>query len=177
VRLAFALLLAGCIDPPAPEAAAAAPTAVIDVPGGPVEAADCVSGCAAPTPDETHPISIEEIDANLVAWAEQPIGDATLELETLLFHGRKVSSHLTVFGGGPLDAEHLSFLQRELARDHVEVHFRLVDAAGNIRGERRERVPLKDKQHLALNATGTLGHAEVAGKVKRVGLHHLWTRW
>lgn len=66
----------------------------------------------------------------------------------------------------------------ELSRDVVRVEMRLVDDAGNVRGELSHRmVPLSQKQHLTFAETGTLGAFLTAGRVKRVGLGHLWSRW
>ena len=36
---------------------------------------------------------------------------------------------------------------------------------------------LREKQHLPFEETKTLGWLQTAGKVKRVGLSHLWSRW
>jgi hypothetical protein len=54
---------------------------------------------------------------------------------------------------------------------------RLVDGQGVERGTLSALVPLVEKQHLVFAGTGSLGHLETGGKVKRVGLDHLWSRW
>ena len=37
--------------------------------------------------------------------------------------------------------------------------------------------PLKEKRHLSFDGPGSLGWLETGGKIKRVGLAHLWSRW
>lgn len=145
--------------------------------GGAVEApADCAKGCSAPTPDETHPLEEDEGLAHLEGYAKGPLGVATEDLETLLFH-REVALRLLDNHPGLLPIDHERFLREELARTRVEVAFRLVDDAGNVHGEAVRIGPLKEKQHVVLNGTGSLKHIEISGKTKRVGLQHLWSRW
>ena len=69
------------------------------------------------------------------------------------------------------------WVDRELSRQTVDIAFRLVDETGAVRGEIRQDLPLKIKQHLVLEGTGSLKRIEVSGKTKRVGLHHLWSRF
>ena len=68
-------------------------------------------------------------------------------------------------------------LERELDRRHALLSVRLVDAAGKERLRLGPtRVPLGEKQHRLAEDTTDLQAPEVSGTVRRVGLHHLWTR-
>lgn len=168
--LLFALVLAGC-------ATDERPLIVVTPDGARTEHAPCRTGCAAQTPDEAHDLGHEEIGRLMDAVADAPVGVATLELETLLFHGAEASGWLDAHGDGPLDAAHAGWLRSELARDEVDVAFRLVGDDGQVHGDLQARIPLVEKQHLLLRHTGELGRMEIGGKVKRVGLGHLWSRF
>ncbi|MCA9571548.1 MAG: hypothetical protein KC656_27105 [Myxococcales bacterium] len=152
------------------------PATVTFADGRTVDAADCAKGCSGPTPDDLHPLEHDAAIAHLRAWQEQPVGEATEDLETLLFH-RKVALEVLDQHGDVLDTAHADFLRAELSRNRVEVAFRLVDDDGVVLGESARTSPLKEKQHIVLEQTGSLKHIVISGKTKRVGLHHLWSRW
>ncbi len=106
-----------------------------------------------------------------------PIGEPLLATETLLFHFDEARDYLVRKGAAPLDADHEAWLRRELARDQVEIGLRLVAEDGTVLGWRDDVIPLKEKQHLLLRDMGPLGRADINGKVKRVGVKHLWARF
>jgi hypothetical protein len=134
-------------------------------------------GCATSCALKEKSITQEDWLISLDTWAQQEIGISTPELDTLLFYAKDSLSWLPVFGT-ELDDMHYSFLEHELRRDLVDIEMRLVDEFGNIRGVLdSEAFPLKEKQHLAFVQTKSLGWLETGGKIKRVGLAHLWSRW
>lgn len=139
---------------------------------------DCAGSCSLPGGyTDTDQLSESAFLGWLMQWAEEPVGAPTLALETLLFHGHR-SEELLAVHGHRLDAEHLDFLTRELSRHTVRMEMRLVDEHGAIRGTLDSGMfPLKEKQHIAFADTGSLGWLETGGKVKRVGLEHVWSRW
>ena len=54
----------------------------------------------------------------------------------------------------------------------------IVDEHGVVRGTLdSSSFPLKEKRHLSFDGPGSLGWLETGGKIKRVGLAHLWSRW
>jgi len=114
----------------------------------------------------------------ITAWLDEPMAAPSLPLETLLFYGESAVGHLAGLDLLPLDAGRRAFLARELSRTQVQIEMRLVDDAGEVRAHLApDDIPLAEKQHLRLEGTGTLGHLETGGQIKRVGLAHLWTRW
>jgi len=133
----------------------------------------CNSACSI---TERH-ISEEDWLAAFDKWTSQPIGEATIELETLLFYVRETRSWLAVHGSS-LTEEQRAFLEHELSRDQIDIQMRIIDEYGQMRGT-LQSVPifLKEKQHIPFQGTGSLGMLETSGKVKRVGLKHLWSRW
>ena len=146
--------------------------------GADVEDPNCTStGCG--TVDTRDPEYTSDVFVELLrTWQSEPIGESTLALDTLLFHGWESVEYLELLGADPLDADHEAFLKRELAKHAVDVEMRLIDDKGQVRGEMSSTdVPLKEKQHLVFSGVGSLKHFEASGKVKRVGLHHLWSRW
>ncbi len=152
-------------------------TVWIEYPDGRVEeATDCAKGCSGPTPDDTDPLSEEEVLALLTRYAKAPVGAPGEALDTLLFYRRSTLRALERHGD-LLDPNHRAFLQRELMRNRVEVAFRLVDEHGQVVGRASRVSPLKEKQHIVLEGKPGLQHIEISGKTKRVGLHHLWSRW
>ncbi len=141
----------------------------------PAPAAGCDSGCE---PGASHALSDEDFGLWLRSYAQDPPEAPDLALETLLFYGQHTREQLDRLGYGPLDAAHRATLDRELARDAVVVEMRLVDEGGAVRALLPPReIPLVEKQHLALEGSDSLGPIIAGGKVKRVGLAHLWTRW
>lgn len=139
---------------------------------------DCTpKGCG--TVDSRDPDYTSEVfEGLLAAWQNDPIGESTEALDTLLFHTWESAEYVELLGTDSLDAEHATFLKQELAKSVVDVEMRLVDEHGALRGHMTsEGVPLKEKQHLVFADTGSLKRFEASGKVKRVGLHHLWSRW
>ena len=134
-------------------------------------------GCATSCALDGKSISQEEWLNHLDTWAKQDIGVSTKELDTLLFYAKESKEWLSIFGSD-LDQEHYHFLVHELSRNKVDIEMRLIDEFGEIRGELDSRpFFLKEKQHLSFSKTQTLGWFETGGKVKRVGLAHLWSRW
>jgi len=137
----------------------------------------CASSCSVEDPPGVELKKAEFLQL-VGTWSKQPVGEATIELETLLFHFKRSKQLLHRLEPEVLDEEHRNFLEQELHRDQVSVEFRLVDESGELRGHvRAGEVPLKAKQHLVFADTGSLGRFEASGKVKRVGLNHLWSRW
>ena len=125
-----------------------------------------------------HGIGLVEFDRLIAAWATEEVGAPTLALETLLFHGDRSRALLATVGPAQLDDAHRAFLERELDRTQVTVDMRLVDATGAVRGTAGgEDIPLVEGRRLAFEGTGELGFLVTGGKVKRVGLGHLWSRW
>ena len=134
-------------------------------------------GCNSACETDAHPISEEEWLLALDTWSEQPLGEVTIELETLLFHAKESKSWLPVYGE-ELPFAHRIYLEKELARDQIEIEMRLIDENGDVRGSLvSSSFRLKEKQHLPFSGTGSLGYLETSGKVKRVGVSHLWSRW
>lgn len=138
----------------------------------------CGTSCAGPDPSDFDHLEAELIPFLFEDWNQQPVGEATEELETLLFYFQDTQAYLATQGATGLDAEHERFLREQLARDTVTVQMRVVEDDGTVRASLPEQdIPLKEKQHLVFDGTGSLGHLETGGKVKRVGLAHLWSRW
>lgn len=152
-----------------------APVAVVDSERPAMVDAPCATGCSGPAPAELEKLGDEQVRELLQAIHQGTVGAASLAADTLLFHGVEVLDYLD-----RTETEataHVRWLKGELARDRVEVGLRLVSEDGAVLGWREDRVPLGEKQHLLLRETGSLGRADVNGKVKRVGVDHLWARF
>ncbi|MEC7983992.1 MAG: hypothetical protein VX278_02440 [Myxococcota bacterium] len=163
---AFYMLLA-CQEPPR--------TSV--VPNRSLMASPSTGGCNSACETNESYISEEDWLVSFDSWGKQPIGEATIELETLLFYAKESKNWLPVYEE-ELDREHRAYLRRELARDTIDIEMRVIDEYGRVRGHLQSpSFAFKEKQHLPFSDTGTLGYLETSGKVKRVGLSHLWSRW
>jgi len=153
-------------------------TIIVVGPDGNTEVVDCASGCNAPHPSELVELQKDEFIAARDEWAAQDIGVATLQLDTLLFHGEQTTAYLNALGHGDMDLDHVDFLRTELERDTATVEFRMLDEMGLVRGTvPPTTVNLKEKNHLRFSGTGSLGVFETNGRTRRVGLTHLWSRW
>jgi hypothetical protein len=144
---------------------------MIDLLTGLALATGCGVTCA---PPPTQPPSAAELRALLREVAAAPTGAHTDAIDALLFVGPHTRAHLDAHPG-LLPESHEAWLRDELARQTVKVAFRLQDDTG-VLASGEASVPLGRKQHLELDG-GLLGPLSVSGSVKRVGLHHLWTRW
>lgn len=152
------------------------PMVVVQPDGITTEVKPCSSGCAAPTADELVDFTDAEISSLIAEVGREPLGAASLAAETLLFHGADTVDYLERHPALPLDPARKAWLQAELARDSVKVNFRLVSFEGEVLGAIDPTVPLVTKQHLRLEA-GDFGRVSINGKVKRVGVDHLWARF
>jgi len=135
----------------------------------------CASGCAAsrhPTPQLDTPA----FHKLMAAYRFEPMDASSSALESLLFYGRQTQQLLDQHGDRPLDSARAEFLRRELRRTHAMVAFRIVDQQGLIRTQMPPtRIPL-DRRHVFDMENTDLPPLVTSGTVKRVGLHHLWTR-
>ena len=135
----------------------------------------CASGCALSN-HPTSELSGAHFDRLLRKFAEQPMDETSTALEALLYHGRQTRALLQRRGTGPLDDQRAQFLRRELLQTHALVSFRVVDEHGHVRTQmQRVRVPF-DRRHVFEMEVNDLPPLMTSGTVKRVGLHHLWTR-
>lgn len=135
----------------------------------------CASGCAAsrhPTPE----LSREHFRKLIAEFSLDPMNESSRALEELLYYGRQTQSLIRSAGVKPLNQERARFLKQELRRTHALWSFRIVDEMGVVRSEmKRTRVPL-DRRHVFDMEEDDLPPLITSGTVKRVGLHHLWTR-
>ena len=144
--------------------------------GGSGTGGGCV-GCAVDTA-KTDGLSAVEFDRWIARFAGEPADRTSLAFETLLFHGERTRAWIEVRGTGDLDESRRRALLRELARDRAAVSFRIVDEHGVERSRLDDRVVvLGKKAHLHCDQTGSLQAHEYGGRVQRVGLAHLWTRF
>lgn len=135
----------------------------------------CASGCAA-NAAPTKPLTQAEFQRLMAAFAQEPMTDESEALAHLLYYGRQTRVFLKKEGHAPLDDERAAFLQKELARDHALVSFRLVDENGKLWAYHPpRRVPLDIRHEFFPDAYG-IQPFETSGTVKRTRLNHLWQR-
>jgi len=135
----------------------------------------CSTGCTAPSADELVDFSDQEISDLLVRMQADPLGQG-LAAETLLFHGSDTLDYLGRTSDLPLDHAREGWLRDELARDTISGQLRLLTADGQVIASIDPTFPLVEKQHLRMDA-GDFGRVSINGKVKRVGVDHLWARF
>ena len=137
---------------------------------------DCSSGCYL---DDDTPLAINESVwlQHLRLWAQQPVGTSTTDLDTLLFY-REQSLSLLPSYQQELKAEHLAYLQAQLLYNSASIEMQITDETGRLRGSLASaNFTLRKKQHFQFSDTKNLGQVITAGRVQRVGLHHVWSRW
>lgn len=137
---------------------------------------DCASGCLMPSSTEAPEISVVQFKEMLATYAASgPESDA---IDALIFDGEQTRTLLAKHGAGSLPQGHIDTLYRELDRDQATVEFRLTDEFGAIRATLAPmQVAFGPGNHVPLAGGDLLGHLVISGRVRRVGLHHLWTRW
>jgi len=135
----------------------------------------CASGCAA-SRHPTATLSKAKYLWLLRRFVEQPLDETSPALESLMYFGRQTLLWMEKLGTEPLDENRTALLKRELRKTHALVRFRVVDEHGVVRVHiPPTRVPL-DRRHVFRMETKDLPPLITSGTVKRVGLHHLWTR-
>jgi hypothetical protein len=139
-------------------------------------AGGCATGCAV----ANHPVDpLTESDYRYLL-DELANGDAAASvqaLEKLLFHGNDARGFVGSVGTEALDEAQADMLGRELAKTHVRLWFRLVDARGVARAEiAGERFPVGVRTHMEVTATHDLPLPEISGTIHRTGVNHLWVR-
>lgn len=141
------------------------------------ELATCASGCGGIDKHPKPHLEDAGYDDLLARYAAEPMDETSPALEALLYHHVHVRDYLAAGRTGDLDPARLAFLSRELERTHVWIEIRLVDEDGIVRQRLAPTlVPLEEKQHLLASESVSLQPASYNGTVKRIGLHHLWTR-
>jgi len=135
----------------------------------------CASGCALsnhPTPR----LSDGQFRDLIHEFAQQPAEAESRSLDELLYYGHQTRWMLRKHGPCEMTTAHETRLGAELSRTHALIAVRLVDETGTILAHLPEtRVPL-NLRHVFDVDERELPHLEASGTVKRVGLHHLWTR-
>lgn len=135
----------------------------------------CASGCAVsrhPTKELTKTVFRQLLQQ----FMHEPISEDSQALETLLFYGRQTREMVKEYGIGPLDPLRAAVLQEELTRTHAKIAIRVVDENGVVRSSLPlTSVPL-DRRHVFSMDVNKVQPLVTSGTVKRVGLHHLWTR-
>lgn len=136
----------------------------------------CKSGCASITrPDSPKEDKFTRLFRRFAGEKLLPGSEA---LETLLFFGPETRKRLAEGAGKELPATHRSFLSRELSRTHATLWIRIVDRKGKV------RVSLGPKQveighhfHFHADKGQRIQIPVFSGRVERVGVRHLWTRF
>lgn len=176
---------------PAPNAAKTEPVSnaaktepvstVLETEPAPTASQSSQPACASCGESQAHALpelSASEFQEQLERFASEPLAGGSPGLETLLFHNTQTRDYLDVFGSAALDPEHRAFLEHHLARDHVVVAVRIIDAQGVERlTVQPTRVPLRKRSHLRSSNTVNLQAAALTGTVVRVGLDRLWVRY
>jgi hypothetical protein len=135
----------------------------------------CASGCTVSN-HPTRELTKSLFRQLLAEYAQQPMDETSLALESLLYYGRQARQLIESEGVGPLDSERAAALRRELSRTHARISIRAVDERDAVRASLPPtRVPL-DRRHVFRMDTNDLQPLVTSGTVKRVGLHHLWNR-
>ncbi len=135
----------------------------------------CASGCAASN-HPTKELTTSGFRQLMTQCAAGPLDETNQAFETLLFFGRQTRVMLEREGYGPLNPEQARTLWRELSRTHARISIRVIDEHRVVRSSLKPtRVPF-DRRHVFDMDTNNLQPLVTSGTVKRVGLHHLWTR-
>ncbi|MEM7316178.1 MAG: hypothetical protein AAF497_23835 [Planctomycetota bacterium] len=135
----------------------------------------CASGCAL-SRHPTATLTRSEFDELLLEMSKQPLTADNKAYETLLYYGRQTTRLLNQTDSKSLSPDDELQLRHELQRTHAKISIRVVDEHGEIRTWLdATRVPL-DRRHEFTMQTNNLQDLVTSGTVKRVGLHHLWTR-
>ncbi|MDH3719031.1 MAG: hypothetical protein OES79_13015 [Planctomycetota bacterium] len=135
----------------------------------------CASGCAA-SRHPTEELTEARFHELIARYADEPVSEESLALETLLYFGRQTREMLARVETLPLDPRRARVLARELAITHARIAIRVVDQDGEIRTWLPPTSIPFDRRHVFDMETHNVQPLVTSGTVKRVGLYHLWTR-
>jgi hypothetical protein len=125
----------------------------------------------------TAPLNKEEYEALIKQYALEPV-DQSDALDALCYYGVQTRVMMEQYGVGELDEGHASFLREEISRTHVIMSVRVTDENGVVRVSFDERrIPLDYRGHHAVDKAVDVTPPEISGTIKRVGLHHIWSRF
>jgi hypothetical protein len=136
----------------------------------------CASGCAVshhPTPR----LTTDHCRTLLAEYQQEPFDQGSESLDALLYFDSQTRFQLRKDSLRELlDADHLTFLQRELSRDQAIVSLRMIDQHGKVRaGFPATEVPQHVRQVFECDVDN-LQPLVCSGTVKRVGKNHIWQR-
>ena len=136
----------------------------------------CASGCAA-SRHPTRRLTRERLQELLATVEQRPLDDRNPAFEELLYFGPQALEMWQRYERRfPLAKATTARLVEEWRKSHVGVQLRLLDSAGNVCAWLpATQVPL-DRRHVFTMRTDQLPPLIASGTVKRVGVHHLWTR-
>jgi hypothetical protein len=138
------------------------------------EDADCETGCAATI--KTPPLTKQLFTNYMLTFAGEPLKGGSRGLESLLFYGKKTLKMLKKHGRLSVSNNRLAFLKKELKRDRIDLHFRIIDEKSVERLSFRKVVKIGGHFHVDAQKVVGIQRAGFGGKSKRVGLHHIWVR-
>ena len=135
----------------------------------------CASGCALSN-HPTEKLSHKTFEELIVECGQSRMDEHNIAFEALLYYGRQTRDFLEQDGFSPLTTSQARILNRELLRTHALISIRVVDEQGEVRSFiSKTRVPF-DRRHVFAMETNNLQPLVTSGTVKRVGVHHMWTR-
>lgn len=137
---------------------------------------DCDTGCTSKDKDDGT-YTLEKYHSLLAKYAKEPLKDGSKALEYMLFYGKKTKSYLKKYPPKDLNKGHLSFLEKQLSRSKAYISLRLVDEKGVIRASfTRKMAEVGGHFSVKADKIERVQRPSFSGKVKRVGLHHIWVR-
>ena len=135
----------------------------------------CASGCALSN-HPTEKLNHETFRKLMVECGQSPLDENNKAFEALLYYGRQTREFLEQDGFSPLMTSQARTLNRELLRTHALISIRVIDERGEVRSSiSQTRVPF-DRRHVFDMETNNVQPLVTSGTVKRVGVHHMWTR-
>lgn len=131
--------------------------------------------------DARHPtkyLSKSEFHTLIADFAAGPIpenDETNAAIDALCYYGPQTEAWLAS-ERPELPTKHAAFLSSELSRKQVNLAVRVIDENGIERVSFDSLVDIDQRGHHHTHAVG-LTAPEVAGTIKRTGLHHIWARF
>ncbi|MCF6229057.1 MAG: hypothetical protein L3J82_10470 [Planctomycetes bacterium] len=127
--------------------------------------------------DARHPTKYlpkSEFQTLINDFSSAPIGQ-NAAIDALCYYGPQTESWLAS-ERPDMPPAHAAFLSTELSRKQVRLQVRVIDVNGVERVTFDSFVDIDQRGHHQAQAVG-LTAPEVAGTIKRTGLHHIWARF
>jgi len=143
----------------------------------PQEPSSCNSSGCTVGDDHTKNLSFSDIKKLINTLNNEKYDENSTTLDTLLFHHEKVHQYINTQGNWTIDKRWSDTLNKEIPKKEFMLFIKVTDERGHEHLTLTEKVKLSHAYHLHHSDIIKNEELMISGRSKRVGLHHIWSRF